>query len=437
VTSAPPTQYARTPDGARLAFQVLGDGPMNLIPVGGPASHLDLEWEEPSVARTLLRYAGFCRLVRFDRRGTGLSDPAAGTPTLEQQVDDLAAVMTAAQVQRPALLGAVESGLCAMYAASHPDQVSALILVNVAAAGQGLLTDDVLRAMLDMVENHWGEGTMLPVFAPSRAGDTQFRQWWTRYERASTTAAMARKLIELNARTDLTGVLPAVRVPTLVIHQPGNPLVPAALAREVAALVPGARFAEVAGEDLFTWAEPDSPVHDEVEQFLTGRRRHEPERVLATVLFTDIVDSTGQASRLGDRRWRALLDAYDLAMRRELDAFRGRQVKATGDGTLATFDGPARAIRCAAAITTEVHGLGLTLRSGLHIGEIELRGDGDVAGIAVHIARRVEETARPGEVLVSRTMTDLVAGSGIGFEDRGEHELKGVPGRWQLFAAKP
>jgi class 3 adenylate cyclase len=435
VASVPPTGYARAPDGARLAFQVLGDGPIDVVSVGGPASHLDLEWEEPSVARSFLRYAGFCRLVRFDRRGTGLSDPAAETPTLEQQVDDLSAVMTAAKVRRPALLGAVETGLCAMYAASYPDRVSALVLVNVAASGQKLLTDDVRQDLLDMIEDHWGEGMMLPVFAPSRLGDPQFRQWWTRYERASTTAAMARKLIELGARTDLTGVLPAVRVPTLVIHQPANPLVPAELGREVATLIPGARYVEADGEDLFSWADPDGAVHDEVEQFLTGQRRHEPERVLATVLFTDIVDSTGQASRLGDRRWRALLDAYDLAMRHELDAFRGRQVKATGDGTLATFDGPARAIRCAAAVTAAVRELGLGLRSGLHVGEIEVRGDGDIAGIAVHIARRVEEQARPGEVLVSRTMTDLVAGSGIEFEDRGEHELKGVPGRWQLFAA--
>jgi class 3 adenylate cyclase len=246
---------------------------------------------------------------------------------------------------------------------------------------------------------------------------------------------MARKLIESTVQTDLTGVLAAVRAPTLVIHQRGNKLIPVEQGHEVATLIPGARFAEVDGEDLFTWADPDSAVHDEVEQFLTGQRRHDSERVLATVLFTDIVDSTGQASRLGDRQWRARLDAYDRAMRQELDAFRGHQVKTTGDGTLATFDGPARAIRCAAAVTSAVRELGLTLRSGLHIGEVELRGDGDIAGIAVHIARRVEEQARPGEVLVSRTMTDLVAGSGIGFEDRGEHELKGVPGRWQLFAA--
>jgi class 3 adenylate cyclase len=437
VASAPPTRYARTPDGARVAFQALGDGPIDVVSVGGPASHLDMEWEEPSVARSFLRYAAFCRLVRFDRRGTGLSDPAAETPTLEQQVDDLGAVMTAAAVQRPALLGAVETGLCCMYAASYPDRVSALILVNAVASGQRIFTDDIRQDLLDAIENHWGEGMLLPLYAPSRLGDPQFREWWTRYERASTTPAMARKLIEFGAQTDLTGVLPAVRAPTLVVHQPGNPLIPAELAREVAALIPAARFVQAGGEDLFTWADPDSAVHDEIEQFLTGQRRHEPDRVLATVLFTDIVDSTRQASRLGDRRWRAVLDAYDLAMRHELDAFRGRQVKTTGDGTLATFDGPARAIGCAAAITAAVRELGLTLRSGLHIGEIELRGDGDVAGIAVHIARRVEERARPGEVLVSRTMTDLVAGSGLEFEDRGEHELKGVPGRWQLFAAKP
>lgn len=434
MTNAPPTRYASTPDGARLAFQVLGEGPIDVVSVGGPASHLDLEWEEPSVVRSFLRYAGFCRFVRFDRRGTGLSDPAALAPTLEQQVDDLKAVITAAGVERPALIGAVETGLCAMYAASYPERVSALVLINVAAAGRKILTEPVRQVMLDMIENHWGEGRMLAIFAPSRSGDSHFEEWWTRYERASTTAAMARSLVELDMRTDLTGVLPSVRAPSLVIHQPANRLIPAGLGREVAMLIPGARFVEVSGEDLFSWADPGSPVHDEVEQFLTGRRRHEPERVLATVLFTDIVDSTGHASRLGDSRWQAVLDGYERAVRAELGAFRGRQVKSTGDGTLATFDGPARAIRCATAITAAVRELGLALRSGLHTGEIDLRDDSDVAGIAVHIARRVQDNAEPGEVLVSRTVTDLVAGSGIEFEDRGQHELRGVPGTWQLFA---
>jgi class 3 adenylate cyclase/pimeloyl-ACP methyl ester carboxylesterase len=433
VREAPTTRFTRAADGAMLAYQVVGHGP-DLVAVGGPASHVDLEWEEESVARCLRRFASFSRLLRFDRRGTGLSDPAEAPPTLEQQVDDLRTVVAAAGMRRPALMGAEDAGLCAMYAASFPDQVSGLVLANVVVSGQRFLTSELRRSLLDSIEQHWGEGRMVEFFAPSRVGDERFEEWWARYERSSTTPAMARRMVELSTATDLGQVLPAVRAPTLVICTP--PAMRTELVREVADLIPGARFVEIPGPDLFGWAHPESPWIEEIEQFLTGRRSPPPpERVLATVMFTDIVGSTELARRLGDRKWRELLDDYEVAVRLALDASRGRWVKSTGDGTLATFDGPARAVRCALSLRDTVAKRGLALRIGLHTGEVEVREDGDVAGIAVHLARRVQESAAAGEVIVSRTVVDLVAGSGIEFADRGEHQLKGVPGYWGLFAA--
>jgi pimeloyl-ACP methyl ester carboxylesterase len=294
-----PTRFARSGD-ARIAYQVFGQGSVDLVVVGGLASHLDLQWDEPSTVRLFERFASYVRLVRFDRRGTGLSDPTEGPPTLEQQMEDLDAVMDAAGLTRAALLGAVEAGLCAMYAASYPERVSALVLVNVAPAGA---LGGAAPQFLDVIEN-WGEGRMLPLLVPSRVGDRRFEEWWMRYERASASAAMTRRIIDLFVQTDLRGVLPSVRVPTLVLHSTDNRLVPVELGREVAALIPGARFVEIPGGDLYGWADPDNPGQDEIEEFLTGhRRQREPERVLATVLFTDIIASTvaGIAIHLGAR----------------------------------------------------------------------------------------------------------------------------------------
>lgn len=425
-----PTRFARSGD-ARIAYQVFGQGSVDLVVVGGPASHLDLQWDEPSTVRLFERFASYVRLVRFDRRGTGLSDPTEGPPTLEQQMEDLDAVMDAAGLTRAALLGAVEAGLCAMYAASYPERVSALVLVNVAPAGA---LGGAAPQFLDVIENHWGEGRMLPLLVPSRVGDRRFEEWWMRYERASASAAMTRRIIDLFVQTDLRGVLPSVRVPTLVLHSTDNRLVPVELGREVAALIPGARFVEIPGGDLYGWADPDNPGHDEIEEFLTGhRRQREPERVLATVLFTDIIASTELAARLGDQAWRELLDRHNQVVRGELERWRGKEVKTLGDGFLATFDGPARAVRCARAIIDALAELGVQVRAGLHTGECELV-DGDVAGIAIHLGARIGALAHAGEVLVSSTVRDLVVGSELHFTERGVHALRGVPGEWRVYA---
>ena len=432
----PPTRYARSGD-ARIAFQVLGQGPPDVLYVGGPASHLDLQWENPSYALVYRRFASFARLIRFDRRGTGLSDPVEQAVTLDQQMDDLDAVLDAVGVERVALVAAVEAGLCAMYAASHPDRVSGLVLANTAVSGGLVLDEERREQMLDLIENHWGEGGFVSLFAPGRVHDPRFVEWWTRFERACVTPSMARKLIDLNLRSDLSGVLPAIRVPTLVMQQRDSPLVPPEAGREVAALIPGARLVEVPGTDSYNWPGGDDPETDLIEEFLTGRRPQRlPERVLATVLFTDIVASTDRAAELGDRAWRELLDQHDDLVRDRLEGFRGHEVKTIGDGFLATFDGPTRAIQCAREIVEAVRPLGLAVRCGLHTGECELL-DGDARGIAVHIGSRVCSRAHGDEVLVSSTVRDLAVGSELEFEDRGTHRLRGVPGEWRLFALNP
>jgi class 3 adenylate cyclase len=424
------TRYARSED-ASIAYQVLGEGP-GLVVVNGPASHLEMLWEEPSTARGFERLASFSRLVLFDRRGTGLSDPVSRPPTLEQQMDDLSAVLDAAGLGRTAIWGASDLGLSALFAATNPERVTALLLSSVAPRGGSSLSPGVREQFLDAIENHWGDGTLMQVFAPSQIGNPAFEEWWGRMQRSAVSPGMARQLMDMIADTDLRGVLPTIQAPTLVMHCTGDRYIPVEMGREVAQLIPGARFIEYPGEDNYGWV--DSPALDDVEEFLTGRRPlGEIDRVLATVLFTDIVDSTAHASRLGDGRWRALLDEHNMIVRSELDRWRGNEVKTIGDGFLATFDGPARAVHCAAEIVESVRPLGLTVRAGLHTGECELVAD-DVAGIAVHIGARVMACACGGEVLTSSTVKDLVAGSGLRFSDRGVHALRGVPDEWHLYA---
>jgi class 3 adenylate cyclase len=431
--AAPPTRYARSGE-ARIAFQVIGDGPPDVVVVGGPASHLDLQWEDPETARVRRRYGSFARAIFFDRRGTGLSDPVEGLPSLDLQMDDLDAVLDAVGVERVALIGAVEAGLCAMYAATHPDRVSALVLINVAGSGEVTLGDERRARILDLIENHWGEGRFAQLYAPERARDERFADWWARFERACVSPLVARRIVDLNAQADVTGVLPAIRVPTLVLIRRDNPLVPVAAARAAASLIPDARVVEADGADLYNWPGADDPEMDLIEELLTGRRpQPSAERVLATVLFTDIVGSTEHAARIGDRAWRDVLDRHHAIVRELLDRFRGREIKTLGDGFVATFDRPAGAVRCAQEIVEQVDPLGLIVRCGLHTGECELV-DGDVGGIAVHISARVIALARGGEVVVSSTVKDLVVGSDLDFDDRGTHKLRGVPGEWRLYA---
>jgi class 3 adenylate cyclase len=432
--SSPPTHYTRSGD-ASIAYQVIDTAPAqacDLVVINGPASHLELMWEEPRTARTFRAMADFARLIMFDRRGTGLSDPVTQPPTLEQQVDDLKAVLAAAGSERVSVIGGSDLGLSALFAATYPEKVTALVLGGVAADGAHTLTGRSHAQMLDAIENNWGDGTLVSVFAPSQAGNPEFVRWWGRMQRSAVSPGMARKLMEMTAQTNLRAILPTIRVPTLVVHSIGDRVVPVECGREVASLIPGARFVEYEGEDAYMWC--DAPCLLDIEEFLTGRRSAAPpDRVLATVMFTDIVGSTEQLSRLGDRRWRARLEDHDRIIRDLLRRWRGREIKTSGDGFLATFDGPARAVSCGGDIVEELRELGLRVRVGLHTGECELRA-GDVTGIAVHIASRVMGLAGPGEVLASSTVKELVVGSGLRFADRGAHALRGVDDEWRLYA---
>jgi class 3 adenylate cyclase len=436
------TRYAKTADGVHIAYQVVGDGPLDLLFIPGFASHVEFQWEEVRQARFFERLASFARLIRFDKRGAGLSDPVRTMPTLEERMDDMTAVMEAAGSSQAALLGLSEGGpLGAVFAASRPEKVNALIIWNsfarmLAAADfpEGMVPA-ALEQFIALMETDWGTGVFVNLWVPTLAADPLFRPWWNRFERLALSPGAAVELMRIYSATDVRAVLPTIRVPTLVFQSPGDPVMPTNRGRYFADHIAGARYRELPTYDHFSWVDGDV-IALEIEEFLTGSRHAaEPDRVLATVLFTDIVASTARASEIGDLRWTDLLDAYDQAVGRQLARFRGRQVKSTGDGTLATFDGPARAIQCASAIRDATRSLGLQVRLGLHTGEVEQRGD-DIGGIAVHTAARVQALAGPGEVLVSRTVVDLVAGSGIEFSDRGEHELKGVPGTWRLFAVE-
>ena len=443
--NSPETRYARSKDG-NVAYQVVGDGPRDLVFIPWWATNLEITWEEPSLARFLNRLATFSRLLCFDKRGAGVSDPVplAALPTLEQWSDDVRTVMEAAGSQRAALLGHSHGGQMAMlFAATYPGQTSALILVDSFARQFGdddhpwSFSFDRLPHSLDEIEELWGTGARLAVFAPSIAHDERFRRWYGRYERLSLSPRMVRAVVASDFEKDLRGVLPVIRVPTLVLHRAGNLFIDVRHGRYLAEHIPGARFVELPGNDhLFHVGETEAMLA-EIEQFLTGERPvPEIDRVLATVLFTDIVGSTERAAALGDHAWRSLLDAHHDAARRELERHRGREIEFVGDGLLATFDGPARAIRCACAIAESVRTLGIEIRAGLHTGEIELAGRA-IRGIAVHIGARVAAEAAAGEVLVSSTVKDLVAGSGIRFVDRGLRVLKGVPDEWRLFRVDP
>jgi class 3 adenylate cyclase len=441
VTDIPKTRYARSAD-VSIAYQVVGDGPLDLVQINDWTSPLEARWEQPVLARPLRRLASFSRLIAFDKRGVGSSDPVPldVASTLEEWVDDVRVVMDTVGSEKAALFAANEAGAVAMmFAATHPERVSALALACTTAR---LSEDDDYPGwdasfrdlMLGSVRN-WGTSATEHFVAPSVAHDDRLVRWLGTHRRLQASPATAQAMLRMLVGLDVRHVLPSIQAPTLLIHRTDDRFAPVSNFHYLAKHIRNARALELPGEDNWWWARDSDVIVDEIQEFLTGVR-HEPtgDRVLTTVLFTDIVDSTSRAAQMGDRRWRQALDEYDGLVARELERSRGRQIKTTGDGTLATFDGPARAIRCACAIRDAVRSFGLDLRSGLHTGEVELRGD-DVAGLAVVIGSRVSALAESGEVIVSRTVVDLVAGSGIEFEDRGEHELKGVPGHWQLFAA--
>jgi class 3 adenylate cyclase len=440
VTRAPETRYAKTDDGAHIAYQVVGDGPVDLVMLDVWRSPLQGRWDEPLMERPLRRLASFSRLISFDKRGVGCSDPVpiSVLSTPEEWMNDVGTVMDAAGSERAIVLGINDGGPIAMlFAATHPERTSALILVNTAACLRqgpdypwGAPPDYDFAAFDAEIEElfrryRWGRN------APSLDGDARLTEWFGKCFRLQASPGTALALMRTHRDLDVRHVLPAIQSPTLVVHRRGS-FLPGGL-KYLAEHIDGALYAEVPGEDVW-WAPPVEPLLDEIEGFITGERPVvEADRVLATVLFTDIVSSTERATKLGDRAWRGLLVRYRTAVRGELRRFSGREVNTRGDDFLATFDGPARAIRCALGIAEAAGALGIEVRTGLHTGEVELMGD-DIGGIAVHIGARVSALAAPCEVLVTRTVVDLVTGSGINFEDRGEHELKGVPGTWHLYS---
>jgi class 3 adenylate cyclase/pimeloyl-ACP methyl ester carboxylesterase len=438
----PETHYTRGKDG-HVAYQVVGDGPFDVVFIPAWNTNVDAMWEEPTLARFLHRLGTFSRLLCFDKRGTGVSDPVplAAVPTLEQWNDDVRAVMDAVGSQRAALLGLAEGGpMAILFAATYPERTSALVLVNTFARqlrdadyAYGYPADRV-PTFLARGEEWWGTGKNVDRVAPTVAHDERFRRWYARYERLAMGPGAFAAMYATTFEIDVRHVLPAIRVPTLILHRSGDRHIRVGHGRYLAAHIPEAKYVEFPGEDHVFYVGDTEPMLGEIEEFLTGvRPLPETDRVLATVLFTDIVTSTERSAEVGDRRWKDILDQHDTLARRELERHRGRLVKNTGDGILATFDGPARAIRCAQAIATSVKSLGIEVRAGLHTGEVELRGE-DVTGIGVDIAARVAALAGPGDVFVSSTVKDLVAGSGLRFAERGAHALKGVPDEWRLFA---
>ncbi len=438
--ASPQTRYAKAGD-VHVAYQVVGEGPPDLVLVSTWFSHVEARWDFPGFAYYLRRLASFSRVISFDKRGIGLSDPVQvdRLPFLEEWMSDVRAVMDAAGVERAVLLGANEgSMMAALFAATYPERVSSLVLANATARpawapdNPSGVPPEVIEAVVNSVDQAWGEGLTMAAVNPSIAGDDRAVQAWGRFLRLAASPSVAAAVIRMIFELDVRSVLPTIRVPTLVVSR-RDALFSAASGGAVASLIPGAEFVEVPGVDYGLAVGDVDPVIDEVEAFITGiRPTHDIDRVLATVLFTDIVDSTARAAELGDRGWRAILDSHEEIARTEVQAHGGLIADFTGDGVVATFDGPARAVRAALALRDHVHALGISIRSGLHTGEIERRGGG-IAGLGVHIAARVMALANGDEVLVSHTVKDLVAGSGLRFEDYGMHELKGVPDAWQLF----
>ncbi|MGH2785573.1 MAG: adenylate/guanylate cyclase domain-containing protein [Actinomycetota bacterium] len=434
------TQYTQS-GNVSIAYQVLGDGPIDLVMAPGWIFHVELVWEQPEFERMMRKLTPHFRVILFDKRGTGLSDRSIGSASIEDRMDDIRAVMDAAGSEQAVVMGWSEGGtFAAMFAATYPARTRALILYASGARFRWAPDFDIawppeVEQMFESyLETSWGKGLGASVVVPSRAKDEEFGRWFGRYERMSISPSEGLVLWKANRDIDVRHILPTIQVPTLVLHQRDEIFLPIALSKDLAERIPGAKYVELTGRDhLFWYGDPDEAV-GEILEFVTGSRpAPDIDRVLATVLFVDIVASTERASDLGDRRWNELLERYYALTGAEVERFRGRQVKTLGDGVLATFDGPARAVRCAQSLATRTRELGVEVRSGVHTGEIELIGN-DVGGIAVHIGSRVAGVAKAGEVIVSSTVKELVGGSGISFTDRGTHSLKGVPDEWRLWA---
>ena len=440
----PETRYARL-GGLHLAYQVLGDGPPDILLLDQWFSHMEAQWDVRPLAEFRERLASFGRLIMYDKRGSGLSDPipTAALPTIEEWMDDIPAVLDAVGSEQAAVVTNLGGGILATtFAAAHPERVASLVLVDCFARFSSApdfpigAPPEAIARTLEHADVAMGSGLMIDLFAPSVADDGRLRRAWSRYERQAASPGSTIAMVRLLYQSDVRALLPTIHVPTLVIHRADGREFKAEHGRYLAEHIPGAKYVELPGIDNLIWAGNQDAILDEIEDFVTGvRRPPTTRRMLATVLFTDIVGSTRTAAEMGDSRWQRLLDDHYRITRRELERYDGREIKTVGDGILATFDGPARAVRCAAAIRDAIQELGLEIRAGLHTGEIEVE-PADIAGLAVHIAARISSLAGGGEVLVSSTVRDLVVGSGLEFEDHGSHELKGVPGEWRIYRLK-
>lgn len=438
----PDTRYARSADGVRIAYQVLGDQPRDLVLVPGWIFNLEVVWDHPSFEKFMKRLLRNFRVIMFDKRGTGLSDRDAGLSTMDERMDDVRAVMDAAGSQKASLMGWSEGGnIAALFAATNPGRVDTLVLYAAGARYRHApdypigFVEDFLDMGKNILRNHWGEGLGAYLVAPSRADDENFRKWFGRFERLSVSPGHAEAWLVANMEIDSTEVLKAVKVPTLILHNINDGFIPVEFSRYIAQQIPGSKLVEMTGDDHLFWFHNPDEVVGELENFIVGARSEDvSDRVLSTVVFTDIVDSTGQASAVGDARWREVLDNHERIIRENVARFHGKVVEMTGDGVLATFDGPARAVTCAARLEKALSVAGLQIRAGVHTGEIEIR-DGHISGLAIHIAARLVDLAEAGEVLASRTVKDLSVGAAIRFQDRGVHTLRGMTEPWRLFAA--
>jgi class 3 adenylate cyclase len=437
----PETRFAKTSDGVSIAYQVIGDGDVDIVLIPQWLSNIEQYWDHPASSHFLRRLAAFSRLIIFDKRGTGLSDPApAETQTLEERMDDVIAVLDAVGSERAVMFGPSEGGpMATLFAATFPERCVSLILYG--ALARWIRADDypegrpaeVAAAFGEAWIDAWGSGGSLVVLAPSLSRDERFRRWWGRFERNSVRPSRVRPIIEQINALDIRPILPAVRVPALIVHRRGDRLVDVANGRYLAAHVPEAKYVELPGDDHMYFAGDADALLDEIEEFVTGSRgAYDSEQVLATVMFTDIVSSTAHAARLGDRRWQELISDHDRVTKARVADYRGRMIRTTGDGAFAAFDGPARAIRCALAVVEAAHRLELDVRAGVHTGECQLAGD-DLAGVTVHIGARIADLAQPNQVVVSGTVRDLVVGSNLAFDYLGSEALQGVPGEWRLF----
>lgn len=433
----PETHYAQSGD-VSIAYQVMGDGPIDLILVPGFISHIEYMHELTGFTSFMQSLGSFARVVTFDKRGQGLSDRMSGAPSLEVRMDDVRAIMDAIGSKRVALIGFSEGGcMSVLFAATYPERVSHLILIGCFSCSTDRSPQDVWETRLEEIVTQWGAGELIKRVAPSEAGKPAAVAQFAKLERLASSPGALRTILQLNRQINVTAILPTLQVPTLVLHSNADLQVPVALGRKLASGIPGVKYIEYPARDHAFWTGEREAMLGDIEEFITGHRESpstDLERILATVLFTDIIGSTRSAAEMGDQAWRRLLDDHDRLAKQVVAKYRGALVKTTGDGILATFDGPGRAVRCALAFEAAAKQIGLPVRAGLHTGEIEMRGS-DIGGIAVHAAARVMAQCQSSEVLVSRVVTDLVAGAGLKFSERGSYELKGLPGRWDLFAA--